>query len=407
MLSSEAYTNFVPSNYQILQEIGLAKLVTLVTEDAYAHWTSSAAATILAHCKASGDVPPGAMTWVPASRREELRLLDALSRSRSCSATDPRDKVFALLGLTQQRFSVTIPADYSSDCNEIYVKVACHMILDLGCMDVLKHTSNQPLVTTAAASWVPRWDECDSYEPLPIQFEPKAVEKFATSWFECPYQPPMMMKTCASSYVFEHSQAVNQSNLDFRCTICEREDKYGVWADSLSLSESVAPLLPCLRIRAHYLDCVQEILESITQPWPTDTRIALRPAFGGAAPCRDCHNHDVWSSRCNEGPSVERDQRNVYLDAVKRVCTNKMFFATEHSKGFMRDRPPPSTPVQIGDQIWALAGANVPFVLRCAGSYYFLLGECYLHRATLPFPCPCCGRDAEAWPMATNIIDIW
>ncbi|KAH7078794.1 heterokaryon incompatibility protein-domain-containing protein [Paraphoma chrysanthemicola] len=382
----------------ILQEIGLAKLVTLVTEDACADWTSSAAGALLGQCQAFGEAPSGALTWAPGVQREELHLLDALCKSRNSLATDPRDKVFALLGLTQTRFSEVIPVDYSLSSNDLYAKVACHMIMDLGRMDVLKHTANQPLILASAASWIPRWDECDTYEPLPIQFEPDTVELLASSWF----RPVEDLKVLVSipGHVPTNSRSIDKPGGDFRYKICERR----IENDCLVYAASIPP---CLRIRAHLLDRIQEVLLYDCDSWSTGKRKSLRPAFRGISPCQSCQVHFQQSIRCKNPSNFHMNQRGIYISLAEEWAIGISFIKTQHSEGFTRCREFPGPSIQAGDQIWALAGVDVPFILRSNGSHYVLLAECLLYRATLPFPCPCCGVDAEGWPMTTKIIDIW
>lgn len=59
------------------------------------------------------------------------------------------------------------------------------------------------------------------------------------------------------------------------------------------------------------------------------------------------------------------------------------------------------------DNIWALDGADIPFVLRKVDHHNVLVGECFLYRALRHSLCICCGRELDAWPVVTHIIDIW
>ncbi|KAH7073320.1 heterokaryon incompatibility protein-domain-containing protein [Paraphoma chrysanthemicola] len=397
--SALEYLNGLGNSQQILQEIGLAQLVTLVTEDACAHWTSTAVAAILEQCEAFGAVPPGAMTWAPAVQREKLHLLDALYKSRMCDATDERDKVFALLGLTQARFSKAIPVDYSLSSNDLYIEVACHMIMDLGCLDILKHTSCQPLHGGRTASWVPLWSHYHMYELLPIQFEQDTVELLAFSWFG-PSKPSARMLDAASSPSPTHSGSASGAIAGFRYQVCRRIPE----GDQVGLVRYIAPYL---RIRAHYIDCVVTVARFDREPQATSKSTFTLRAFGDGRRCRDCHETDEQTMSRRILPGVLLSQREAYLALADYAGTKRTFFVTQHSRGFVRDQGGSGRPVRPEDQIWALAGANVPFVLRAVGSHYVLVQECFLHRATLPFPCAGCGLDAEDWPMTTEIIDIW
>ena len=57
-------------------------------------------------------------------------------------------------------------------------------------------------------------------------------------------------------------------------------------------------------------------------------------------------------------------------------ATRRMFRSGKHYIGMG------SKSVEVGDQIWLLRGANVPFILRRAGNgngNYRLIGEAYVH----------------------------
>jgi hypothetical protein len=75
----------------ILQGLALARFVTLVVGNA----TSIALLQGVSRLKT---MLPSALQWHPASEPEQ-GLLQALVKSRNCSTTDPRDKVYAILGL--------------------------------------------------------------------------------------------------------------------------------------------------------------------------------------------------------------------------------------------------------------------------------------------------------------------
>ena len=87
-----------------------------------------------------------------------LSLLNLLITSRANGATDPRDKVYALLGLTNDEVGKGVEPDYSAENTEakVYADVAQKYIqLGFG-PELLQHAGNDHIVTDLP-SWIPDW----------------------------------------------------------------------------------------------------------------------------------------------------------------------------------------------------------------------------------------------------------
>lgn len=86
-----------------------------------------------------------------------------LSLGRAFSSTDPRDKVYALLGFPAAS-SLEIKPDYERDIQSLYRDVATKIITkskDLRILSCVHHSSD---VTNKTISWVPQWD-IDEFVP--------------------------------------------------------------------------------------------------------------------------------------------------------------------------------------------------------------------------------------------------
>ncbi|KAL6708188.1 hypothetical protein ACN47E_003372 [Coniothyrium glycines] len=94
-------------------------------------------------------------------RNEQCALLQHLSVYRMFLATDPRDKVFGLLGLRElEEESNAISVDYTKSVADVYSEVA-QAIIKLTCncsiLDFVTHPEDYD-GGLEYASWVPRWD---------------------------------------------------------------------------------------------------------------------------------------------------------------------------------------------------------------------------------------------------------
>lgn len=102
-------------------------------------------------------------------------LLELLFQCRFREATDPRDKIYSLLGLvanptshppaepTQVLPPLEINPDYSSPVNAIYAHAARQMMLDSNSLDTLGGCAQS---INLLPSWVPHWDIPQSANPL-------------------------------------------------------------------------------------------------------------------------------------------------------------------------------------------------------------------------------------------------
>jgi hypothetical protein len=123
-------------------------------------------------------------------------LLEQLSEHRSCLASDPRDKIYALLGLwvpaigaegqveMLQRAAPRV--DYDLCVEDVYVAFANWIILGTRSLDLLHHCQPYILDSPVAGSlptWVPDWSQALTQARLPCA---KARERASIPWWSLP-----------------------------------------------------------------------------------------------------------------------------------------------------------------------------------------------------------------------------
>jgi hypothetical protein len=433
----------------ILQEIALARLAIMIVGKKTTHWTLQAINKVLRLC--GGQPPPSALRWIPASQPER-DVLSVLQRSRNCSSTDPRDKVYAVLGLARADFRERFPIDYSLTADDVYMELATHMIDFDQNLHVLKFASGQ--ITSSRRvrdlpSWVPQWDIKDGYDPLPPQFTHDELKTLASVWFtpslesyqhetvSCNTllqtfleilpkdQPPMPTAAWlqAFSYWLDLTKATRSESdrhptislraaalcitriraPDFHFSISPKETNKDSLSEKNELSDCDAlppsPIWRCLRVRAHELGRVNGDEKSVPEGRKRlhRTHRFLPALFDDYSVCTKCRR-DLPMRVC-QVTSAMHPTTSKYAKNMEEVFSGTMtIFYTQWSIGGTRAR------VQYGDSIWALDGADVPIVLRKVGGHYVFIGECFLYWPTL---CTCCGCKLDDWPIVTQIIDIW
>ncbi|KAF3045581.1 hypothetical protein E8E12_010187 [Didymella heteroderae] len=448
----------------IMQEIGLAQLVTLIIGDYEIRWTGHAISRTLDACSMLDFKPPSVLRWTPSSRPEEQSdILAVLSKSRNCSARDPRDKVYALLGLMDSRYASEFPVDYSAEPLEVYAKLAAYCIENLGRFDILQHCQHVSdsdchwQNTGEVPSWIPQWDFKDAYEPLPAQFTVLEKQHFASAWHMATTNPGawlrnelplrLMLERVINDFVLDQNfyaadanlstatcrkqvhkwselqsvynpdsllsaeddehiaqQIVHRQSFNFSYKILEREvlsKEHPAMVQAAKRSQDgfvpTSPKIPCLKLRAHRLDSIVRHIGPIAAQRVTTIPQAAWSALG-VPYCKIC------TTPAQSDPAYRASlwqQRRDMMANVEDLGPGKTAFATAHSVGFTHGR------FVSGDSVWALYGADVPFILRERDGHHELLGDCYLHRAGQPFLCEHCGHEATPWPMQTEIIDIW
>ncbi|KDN71775.1 putative heterokaryon incompatibility protein [Colletotrichum sublineola] len=114
------------------------------------------------------DVPPeleglnwdAAYSMFDTSDLSESSLLEVLDAFRDLNATNPRDKVYGLLGLVNNEALACFPGvDYKKSVAEVYADVVRASVASSGTLASLYHIKHgREYVSTEIPSWVPRWD---------------------------------------------------------------------------------------------------------------------------------------------------------------------------------------------------------------------------------------------------------
>jgi hypothetical protein len=87
--------------------------------------------------------------------KAKMTLHDLIMESHAFKASDPRDKVYSIIGLADDRDKIRLKIDYSRPIRDLYINVASYMIehdTDLSLLLSNLHTKSIDL-----PSWVPDW----------------------------------------------------------------------------------------------------------------------------------------------------------------------------------------------------------------------------------------------------------
>jgi hypothetical protein len=124
-------------------------------------------------------------------RLSNVGLLELLERSRGYKTTDPRDKIYAVLGLASDSQALGVRPDYSKSKVEVFAGVAAAIIAHSRSLHVLSYAHKTPSQISDTKynqflpSWVPDWTQRLPIAPLwsnwfdasrgaELQFKPRA-----------------------------------------------------------------------------------------------------------------------------------------------------------------------------------------------------------------------------------------
>ncbi|KAF2011402.1 HET-domain-containing protein [Aaosphaeria arxii CBS 175.79] len=356
----------------------------------------------------------------------EHAMLNALLKSRHCAATDPRDKVYALLPLLRKfNKRIELQPRYQDTATEVFTDCAKTLIATCG-WDIL-HAVQGGSKLPDLPSWVPDWSVPPRREFIGNCGKEGMERGYYTHFwdrkrdFNVPYMPELVSKTLqskpekTSQMLRVHGFSCGKiAKIGSTYIASKTPFPYHEWRNMLD-DETVKAIdraepAPAYRGDQDHLDYTFHwVLGAIERGvYPNALRMFLFPRKPG----KSTRFEDIsrWEEELRELASNKgvKDDDGVpelpfheipfhlaaddfppsyfrYIQAVLRHCHSRRFFITE--KGYIGIAPQEA---EIGDDVYICAGAVTPFVLRDHGTVaddhggnwcFNLVGECYKERS--------------------------
>jgi len=369
----------------VIQEVALARAAYLLVNDDVLPLTAHVIDR-MKDIQAGTKMLPSVLRW-SLGRKTKLGIIACLHASSSCQATDPRDRVYAVMGLMEAQAKSLIPVNYSSDLQTLYRIVIAAIIITQKNLDVLLFSAINQI--NPGADW--RAESCLSI---------KAFQRYLDSTNESP-----------ESNVHEsevHKLFVKPNPWCATITVAAVQDFCDFSGhENVSCLVEIpqdAPfgLLPRLRVRAHYIDsvCVVDLgnecadsevdnsrgslpIEDIMSSYPLSIFEDIRVT--------NCFRRDATSTDdlMPEAKMVSNYDKSTRLDinindllSFQRIGANLSFrqrmFTSRFSVGFRPFDYPPT----VADEIFAIDGTKELFIMRrTADQKYRIVSKCYLWAA--------------------------
>jgi hypothetical protein len=306
------------------------------------------------------------------AREHRMELLDLLQRFRYCIATDPRDKVYSLLGLSSDVEQGDIGIDYMLPPQEVYKNIVFFFLARHKTLDILGAVMHQDSdLGNFLPSWVPDWSyQTDDDHERPFQH--KLVIRGQVAKFYCAGGETTVPK---DTILGTDRLILKGFVFDTLVDLCEPATDLGVSLgfDSSTQHQTVirAWAKKALDIRGgsdpYFHTCGRK--EAF---W----RTLIADAIGSERVTEEDQAADtfnIWSGRA-EAPKEEIPAMEAFLSAVVRASNNRMLCIT--SNGYIVLA---SAQAEEGDLICILLGGQTPFILRKGDRQHYLIGACYVH----------------------------
>ena len=323
-----------------------------------------------------------------------LILLDLLLRTMASFATDPRDRVFALMGIINTNFSglsgqdpqikspySSIMVDYSLTCEQVYTAVAKYMLLEAKDMCMLSCTGARKYGSTLdLPSWVPDWNFLDwEYTTPSLAFTPHFIfagdSKANVSVTDddrilrvegCLVDKIVRLGTKTRTILGpgDHAMSPETQLRDFR----QRRALVEECDDIIRGGNADAPLPP-----NYWRLLVCDTTPSLTKAPPEyeDGYELFRYSLENFEALYDGSETDVARITLQV---ISHALCQQYVLSHQQWTRGRFLCVTE--AGVLGWVP---RGTQIDDMICLLKGSTVPFVLRPVGEEWKLVGEAYLH----------------------------
>jgi len=294
---------------------------------------------------------------------KKLDIFSLLAKYGDQRTTDPRDKVFALLGLATDDSSGTLLPDYAKSWEEVYIETARHIIKRNRTLTILSMAGAFSERSTELPSWVPDWRSKQSSNSL---FQSGMPRSFGIRF-----------------------SAAGQS----RVSVSFSADSKCLEVDGLSVDEIMTVTSPLVLDSANAFSSFITTAMKQALYWGDDfyrngedIRASVYKTL--------CADIDWRGERCSMGETFweifspgystvpadyrPEDSESRRLDMLRREMLS-VVLAVNHERSFITTEnrfiglvPASARP---GDEVCIFFGSEVPFVLRRFGDNYILIGE--------------------------------
>jgi hypothetical protein len=282
------------------------------------------------------------------SHTPKLQLLDLLFRTRSCQASDPRDKVFAVVGMSESASEECLRPDYRKSTVDVYIETAVSLQEKFG-LSFLSGVQGLPRLPNLP-TWVPDWSQYPAHNPS----RPSDPSRGGN--------PLDMRRHAGVATTFANEQLSGRMCLKVRGFRLDVVSRLGKTIDSTDW---------------YWRETVREWLTSLP---PTETGegsvgsrdsllCVIAPTIGTRYPPA---SQAILGLALASGSKMDGRNESSQARLKSRIMGRRLLVTEKIYVGLA------PAEARLGDIVCIFLGSYVPFVLRRLNETFELIGECIL-----------------------------
>jgi hypothetical protein len=321
--------------------------------------------------------------WMKENQSNSMRLLDLLRIGCNFACRDPRDKVYALLGLASENLGI-VP-DYEKRPARVFVDTALRILQSSSNLDLLNHVGGSKEIELP--SWVPDWSVPKTRFLLNSRFifSTECVEHCAsadtTSEVEFDADHSILIARGIIIDSIRYSAGDPTINVS---GVAQEPDQ--ILVEYPRMMEAFQKICKVFNYQTHTGHIPAELLNSLSRTITTD-RAVLRDVEGGnAKTCflaylKMCQFRYEKARFKINGESMPRGEYNSTTQAEGLQFLKHSLIAEGRSlcvttSGRLCLAP---SETMVGDKVTILYGGKTPYILRPIGEIFEFVGESYVH----------------------------
>jgi hypothetical protein len=281
-----------------------------------------------------------------------LLLLDALPSMRLYDATDPRDKVFAILAICKDGKHPDLAPRYEDSMEEVFTNLAAHILSRDKCLDILGHchySRRAPSLPTWVPDWTSNW--------VALEFSHPRLTTLEQVYNACPAVPAVIR--------------IDRMRRILRLRGIRFDEVFAV-----GLARNDDPkITPDVEVFRNWLSLTFQLGNDYISGCTISE--ALQHTL-----CADIKESSEWRGQSERGGRValpgdtNEIPQNFFRSSplLHRRTVRRRLVTTR--KGYLALAPQET---ERGDLLCVLYGGQLPLVLRQSGSCFELIGEAYVH----------------------------
>jgi hypothetical protein len=319
-------------------------------------------------------------------------LLQTLYTTGKSLASDNRDKIYAILGLSSDSYQIMESPDYSLTVEEVYKQFAVRFVSKYQSLEFLSF-AGLPVFPrrsgTALPSWIPDWSrrKCATLNSTirPATLTNAAREYQAQAEFSADREKLTARGICVDVVDGLAYSVWGARSKTSQFEVQQTKSQETEYKPALSTLDAISETLVASSTPAN--ESVSVFLEKCRESVATETK-ELDPTSTGPALFNEWYQQNrsfIIAGKALEAwvqsvqwttinSSINEHARERYVNKLFIQSRNRRFFTT--TMGYMGLGVNSALP---GDLVCVLFGCSTPVLLRRVQEHYMFLGEAYLH----------------------------